>query len=134
MGQYNLKVMGDLEKMRKTIFERYGGFTVVSRVVLRFYDKILDSPATSAYFTGVDMKQLIDHQTKFIATLLGGPTSYTNDHLERVHARLGITEAAFLEAMDLMKDTLEEFNFETEDIRQIQDEMMSRKNYIVAKK
>ena len=120
--------------MRQTIFERYGGFSVVSKVVMSFYDKILDSPTTSSYFNGVDMKRLIDHQTKFFAALMGGPASYTNDHLEKVHARLGITEAAFMEAMVLMKDTLEEFDFQDDDIRQIQDEMMNRKNYIVAKK
>ena len=119
--------------MRQTIFERYGGFSVVSQVVMSFYDKILDSPVTSPYFSGIDMKRLIDHQIKFFAALMGGPASYTNDHLERVHARLSITEAAFMEAMVLMKDTLEEFNFLDEDIQLVADEMMSRKNYIVAK-
>ena len=65
---------------------------------------------------------------------MGGPASYTNDHLEKVHARLGITELAFMEALVLMKDTLEEFDFEDDDIQQVQDEMMNRKNFIVAKK
>jgi hemoglobin len=120
--------------MRQTIFERCGGFAVVSKVVMSFYDKVLDSPATNPYFSNVDMKRLIDHQTKFFAALMGGPASYTNDHLEKVHARLGITESAFMEALMLMKDTLEEFNFEDDDIQQVQDEMMNRKNYIVAKK
>jgi hemoglobin len=120
--------------MRQTIFERYGGFTRVSQVVMSFYDKILDSPVTSPYFSGIDMKRLIDHQTKFFAALMGGPASYTNDHLERVHARLGITEAAFKEALLLMKDTLEEFNFQEEDLQHVVDEMMGCKNYIVAKK
>ena len=101
---------------------------------MSFYDKIIDSPATNPYFSGVDMKRLIDHQTKFFAALMGGPASYTNDHLEKVHDRLGITEAAFMEALVLMRDTLEEFDFLDEDIQQVQDEMMSRKNYIVAKK
>ncbi len=120
--------------MRQTIFERYGGFSAVSRVVISFYDKILDSPVTSQYFSGIDMKRLIDHQTKFFAALMGGPASYTNDHLEKVHTRLGITEVAFMEALILMKDTLEEFDFMDEDIQLVQDEMMNRKNYIVAKK
>jgi len=120
--------------MRQTIFERYGGFSTVSQVVMSFYDKVLDSPATSPYFSGVDMKRLIDHQTKFFAALMGGPASYSNDHLEKVHARLGITEAAFLEALVMMKDTLEEHDFQDEDIQIVQDEMMARKNYIVAKK
>jgi len=120
--------------MRQTIFERYGGFSAVSRVVISFYDKILDSPVTNQYFSGIDMKRLIDHQTKFFAALMGGPASYTNDHLEKVHVRLGITEVAFMEALTLMKDTLEEFDFLDEDIQLVQDEMMNRKNYIVAKK
>lgn len=120
--------------MRQTIFERCGGFTIVSKVVMSFYDKVLDSPATSPYFSSVDMKRLIDHQTKFFAALMGGPASYTNDHLEKVHVHLGITEAAFMEATLLMKDTLEEFDFQDEDIQLIADEMMGRKNYIVAKK
>jgi hemoglobin len=120
--------------MRQTLFERCGGFATVSKVVMSFYDKVLESPATSPYFSRVDMKRLIDHQTKFFAALMGGPASYTNDHLEKVHTRLGITESAFMEALVLMKDTLEEHDFLDEDIRLVQDEMMSRKNYIVAKK
>lgn len=120
--------------MRQTIFERHGGFSTVSKVVMSFYDKILNSPTTSLYFSGVDMKRLIDHQTKFFAALMGGPASYTNDHLEKVHARLGITESAFMEAMTLMRDTLEEHDFRDDDIQQVQSEMMARKNYIVAKK
>jgi len=119
--------------MRQTIFERCGGFSSVSKVVMSFYDKILNSPVTSPYFSSVDMKRLIDHQTKFFAALMGGPASYTNDHLEKVHARIGITESAFLEALLLMKDTLEEYDFPDEDIQQVADEMIARKNYVVAK-
>ena len=62
---------------------------------------------------------------------MGGPVSYTNDHLEKVHARLGITEVAFLEALTLMKDTLEEFDFLDEDIQLVQDEMMSQLNILI---
>ena len=120
--------------MRQTIFERYGGFSKVSQVVMSFYDKILDSPVTSPYFSGIDMKRLIDHQTKFFAALMGGPASYSNEHLERIHARFGITETAFREATLLMKDTLEEFDFHDEDTQSVVDEMMGCKNYIVAKK
>lgn len=119
--------------MKRTIFERYGGFSSVSRVVMSFYDRILDSPLTSPYFANTDMKRLIDHQTKFIATVMGGPASYTNDHIERVHTRLGITEPAFLEAITLLRETLEDFNFDEEDIQSVEDEMMSRKHFIVSR-
>ncbi|MBE0409295.1 MAG: hypothetical protein IBX69_06140 [Anaerolineales bacterium] len=55
--------------MKRSIFERYGGFAKVNRIVSSFYDKVLDSPITSPYFVNIDMRRLIDHQTRFIASL-----------------------------------------------------------------
>lgn len=105
----------------------------MSKVVMSFYDKILSSPVTSPYFNGVDMRNLIDHQTRFITTVMGGPASYTNEHLERKHARHRITEAAFNEAVTLLKETLEDYDFEDEDVQVVMDELTSRKNYIVSR-
>jgi hemoglobin len=120
--------------MRSTIFQRYGGFANVSKVVMSFYDKVLDSPIASPYFANTDMKRLIDHQTKFIAQIMGGPASYTDEQLERVHAHLGITEVAFNETMELLTETLEDHDFSDDDIQHIQGEMMDRKNFVVAKR
>lgn len=117
--------------MHQTIFERYGGFTNVSRVVTAFYDKVLDSPVASPYFEHIDMRRLIDHQTRFIATLMGGPASYSDDHLARVHARLGITETAFAEVAELLRETLEDLDFEDEDVEAVVDLVMARKRVIV---
>jgi hemoglobin len=117
--------------MSRTIFERYGGFAHVSRVVSSFYDKMLDSPLTSPFFANTDMRTLIDHQTKFIAYLMGGPASYTDDHLERVHGRLRITEAAFNEAVLLLKETLEDHGFDDSDVGIVEDRILSKKNYII---
>jgi hemoglobin len=119
--------------MARTIFDRYGGFRKISKIVISFYDKVTSSPLTKSYFENTNMKRLIDHQTKFIASMMGGPASYTNEHLERVHARLGITEEAFYETVDLLKDTLEDYDFEDTDISAVEDEVMLRKNHIVKK-
>lgn len=119
--------------MARTIFDRYGGFTKISRIVMSFYDKMLSSPLTKRYFENINMKRLIDHQTKFIASMMGGPASYTNEHIERVHKHLGITEEAFTESVDLLKETLEDNDFEDGDVRAVEDEVMSRKNFVVTK-
>ena len=63
--------------MSDTLYQKYGGFGAISRVVIDFYDRLLDSETVGDYFDNVDMKRLIDHQTKFIAYLLGGPADYT---------------------------------------------------------
>ncbi len=119
--------------MPRTLFDRYGGFAQVSKIVSSLYDKILDSPLTSPYFEHVDMRRLIDHQTRFIATLLGGPASYTHEHLERVHQHLAITDEVFAEMVELLRETLEDFGFEDSDIGLVEDEIMSRRAYIVTK-
>jgi hypothetical protein len=84
----------EMRTMRQSLFERYGGFAKISKSVMSFYDKLLSSPMLSPYFAKTDMKRLIDHQTKFVSSLMGGPASYTSEHLERVHAHLNITEEA----------------------------------------
>ncbi len=94
---------------------------------------MLDSPVTSPYFANTDMKRLIDHQTKFIASMMGGPASYTPEHIERIHATLGISEQAFLETLELLQETLEDFDYESEDIASVTDEMMSYKNFVISK-
>jgi len=124
---------GENAPMKRTIFERYGGFGKVSRLVSSFYDRVLDSPVTARYFAHTDMRRLIDHQTKFIAYLMGGPASFTNDHLERVHAHLGITDEAFNTILNLLVETLEDFEYDDEDIRTIEDEFSNRKHLIVSR-
>ena len=81
------------------------GFAKISRVVSAFYDKILESRRTNPYFAGVDMRRLIDHQTKFIASIMGGPASYTNDQLERLDSHLAVSERSFSELAALLRET-----------------------------
>ena len=117
--------------MAETIFERYGGFAAVRRIVSDFYDRVLDSPVISHHFERVDMKRLLDHQARFISSVTGGPASYTDEHLRRVHERLGITAAEFREMLVLLAETLEDFDFEQADIDFVVHELRRRQGVIV---
>lgn len=59
-----------------TLFDKYGGFAAVSKLVMAFYDRILDSDQVGGYFEDIDMKRLIDHQTKFVASIMGGRPAF----------------------------------------------------------
>ena len=120
--------------MANTIFERCGGFASVSKLVLAFYDKALDSDVLADYFADVEMARLIDHQTKFFAALMGGPASYTNEHIRRVHATLGIDTAAFEEMSTLLEETLEEFDLADADIEAVMGEIRAREPFIVTRR
>lgn len=114
-----------------TIFERYGGFAAVRRIVSDFYDRVLDSPVIAHHFEKVDMKRLLDHQARFIAAITGGPASYTDEHLRRVHERLGITAAEFREMLALLTETLEDHDFDRSDVDFVAAELRRRQGVIV---
>jgi hemoglobin len=117
--------------VRLTIYDRCGGFSTVRRVVSDFYDRVLDSALLAKHFEDVQMTRLMDHQTRFIAYLMGGPASYTDDHLERVHGRLGITKPEFEEMVALLRETLEEHDFERADIELVDQELRRRERLVV---
>lgn len=119
--------------MSASLFEHYGGFAKISRVVSEFYDRMLESPNLAGYFKNTDMRRLVDHQTKFIASLMGGPAEYSNESLERSHARLNIDQASFDEMVNLLAETLEDFDFDDTDIKTLVAEMKSRTKFIVTR-
>lgn len=115
----------------QTLFEKYGGFSQVSRVVLSFYDTLLDSDEIGPYFDNTDMSRMVDHQTKFVASLLGGPASYTDTQLRQLHAHLSIKDSHFDELKVILRQTLEDFNFDAPDIETVLNEFENRRTLIV---
>jgi hemoglobin len=115
-----------------TVYERAGGFAKVRRVVSSFYDKALDSPLIAHHFEDVRMDRLIEHQTRFISFLMGGPASYTDEHLKHVHDRLGITLAEFDEMVELLTETLEDYDFAADDVAKVAHELRRREPVIVS--
>lgn len=117
--------------MAISMFERLGGFAKVRKIVSELYDRILDSDL-EPYFDGVDVRRLIDHQTKFIASVLGGPASFSDEHLERAHRSLGITLEHFGLLAELLRETLEDFELEPADIEFLLREVGARQSAIVS--
>jgi hemoglobin len=117
--------------MTTSLFQKYGGFAKVSRVVLTFYDKVLDSDQIGDFFDGVDMSKLVDHQTKFISSLLGGPASYSDERLRQLHSHLGISDADMDEMIRLLDEALDEHGFEPADRELVTREIEARRKFIV---
>jgi hemoglobin len=72
--------------MEQPLFQKYGGFSKVSKIVMALYDRLLDDDDIGPFFDDVDMSRIVDHQTKFISSLMGGPVSYTDDQIQKMHA------------------------------------------------
>ena len=107
------------------------GLPRVSRVVLTFYDKALDSDQIGEFFEEIDMKRLVDHQTKFISSLLGGPASFADERLKHLHSNHDISDQDLDEMAKLLAEALEEHGFEPADCKTVVHEIESRRSYIV---
>ncbi len=119
--------------MADTIFERYGGFAAVRRIVSDFYDRAVDSPVLSHHFEHVDMRRLLDHQARFISELEHLVVAHGFEHLRRIHERLGITTGEFREMLALLAETLEDFGFDQADVDVVVQELRRRQGVIVTR-
>jgi hemoglobin len=114
-----------------TMFERYGGLPFVTRFVLKFYDRVLASPELARFFADTDMQRLVEHQAKFISSIMGGPASYSNAALREAHAHLRVDDRAFDEMVGLFKVTLEEFKIADADVGAIMADLNAHRVHIV---
>ena len=117
--------------MAQTIFQKIGGFSTVSRVVSDFYDRVLDSEKVGDFFEDIAMDRLIDHQTKFMASLMGGPASYSDDQVAHAHAQLDVDADSFDELVDILCSTLADHGVASADVDLIRAEVEGRRQLIV---
>lgn len=120
--------------MRTGVFEKLGGFARVRLLVSEFYSRVLESETLAPYFEGVDMRRLIDHQTKFISSATGGPASFTDEHLERAHRHLAVQPEHFDEMAEVLAETLEDFEIDPAIIERILAQVTAVRHRIVSRR
>ena len=119
--------------MAGTTFEKYGGFATVSRVVMTFYEHVLEDDEVGHYFDDIDMARLMDHQTKFVASLMGGPMAMSDDRLAAVHKHLMITDREFDVIAQLLGRAMQEHGMEGGDIADMTRQIEGKRGLIVGK-
>ncbi|WP_170480220.1 group I truncated hemoglobin [Ruegeria arenilitoris] len=119
--------------MSQSIYEKYGGFKAISRIVITFYEMALDSEEIGFHFENIDLPRLIDHQTKFVSSLVGGPASFSDDRIEAVHRHLNISHAHFDEMSALFREALEMHGMAEEDVNLAIDAIEEKRSIIVTR-
>lgn len=117
--------------MDKTLFDHYGGFSAVSRIVMDLYDRLLEDDDIGPFFDDVAMPRVIDHQTKFVSSLMGGPASYTDDQIRKLHDHLPIRDAHFNTLATILKQTLLDHGVEEEHADAVVGEFAARRTLVV---
>ena len=114
-----------------SLFEKYGGFAALYPLVGEFYDAVLESDIVSYIFEPISMDALIEHQTKFLAVIMGGPGEYNDDKLKSAHGKFKITETEWNEVVEILINTLSNFEVEEYDIEILTNLINSKKTLIV---
>ncbi len=117
----------------QTIYEKYGGFKTISRIVMSFYEMALDSDGIGVHFEDIDMPRLIDHQTKFVSSLVGGPASFSDERIEAVHRHLKISHDDFDEMAELFGEALAMHGMSEADIQIALSAIEGKRAIIVAR-
>lgn len=117
--------------MPTTLFDKYGGFSVVSKIVLDLYDRLLDDDDIGPFFDEIDMARIVDHQTKFVSSLMGGPASYTDDQIQKMHARLTIADQHFDQLKQILRETMIDHGISAEDAASVVAAFEARRTLVV---
>ena len=121
--------------MSTSLYDQLGGFSSVRKLVSSFYDKVLDDEDVAPFFENTSMSDLIDHQTKFWAALLGGPASYTDEQLYAIHETMGVKDNHFETILELAIETLEDQGIDQKHIDDIAEQLKAhRPNIVIAEK
>ena len=91
------------------------------------------TPNLARYFINSDMEVLIRHQVQFIAFVMGKPAAfYEGMDMEAAHANSKISDRSFEDVIDVLEETLRDFEVEELDIIEIINKAKSLKKQIVS--
>jgi len=117
--------------LNNSLFERLGGFARIRLIVSDLYDRLLDSENLRPYFENTDVRRLIDHQTKFVSALMGGPVSFSNEHLARAHGHLGISPEDYVEMAEIFRETLEDHDLPQVEVDRLHAHIVSLQEHVL---
>lgn len=113
------------------MFDKYGGFSAVSKIVLDLYERLLDDDDLGPFFDDVEFSKIVDHQTKFVSSIMGGPASYTDHQIQKLHSHLPITAAHFAKLAEILTQVLKDHGVEDEDAAEIVGGFAQRRDIVV---
>ena len=106
--------------MAQTLFDKYGGVPAVTVIVRDFYKRVMRRPNLRRYFVNVSLENLILHQIAFVSMAMGKtPHDYAGRSMKEAHRGIGITNASFDLAAELLADALTAGGVEAPDVESV---------------
>lgn len=116
---------------QQSMFDKYGGFSVVSKIVLDLYERLLDDDDLGPFFDEVEFARIVDHQTKFVSSVMGGPASYSDTQIQKLHSHLAIKDAHFDKLAMILSQVLHDHGVADADAEKIVGDFAARRQLVV---
>jgi hemoglobin len=79
----------------KTLYDLVGGEANVRAVLASLYDRLFEDRMVGFLFEGKDKQRIVELQTAFTCSFLGGPERYDGKPLPQAHASLPLLPGHF---------------------------------------
>jgi len=102
-----------------TLYERLGEREGIRAVVDDFYDRLRADDLLGPFFEDADVELLRRTQTDFLCEAAGGPEAYDATPVREAHLHLPFTPEHIQRAVELLEESLAEFDVPEEDARTV---------------
>ena len=133
-GSSDTKVIDEVPKDEKPLFEKIGGEGAVDAAVDLFYRKVLADEELAPFFEATDMEEQHKKQKAFLTMAFGGPNNYSGADMTKAHAKLvkdGMGEKHFNLVISHLGATLTELEVPEELITQAANIALSVKDDVL---
>ena len=122
---------------QQTLYERLGGYDVISHIIDEFLKKMWTDPQVGRYFVGMgtDTRNQLRQKNKLLMCKnTGGPCKIISRDMKLAHSGLGITDSDWQVAVRHLMDTLKALKIGEQEQQDLLQIIGGLKGYIVEHK
>ena len=119
---------------QQTLYERIGGYDVISQIIDEFLKKMWVDPQVGRYFVGMgtDTRNQLRQKNKLLMCKnTGGPCRIISRDMKLAHRGLGITDSDWQVAVKHLVDTLNSLKISEQEQQELLQIISGLKEYIV---
>lgn len=115
----------------QTLYEQIGGAPTVDKLIVAFYQHVLNDPLLSPFFEHTSIEKLTNMQRSFFAVALGGPVPDAKISLYEAHQGRGIQVKHLTRFTEHLMDTLREIGVEEADAKKVYERIATYSNDVL---
>ena len=103
-------MLSELRSMATTLYEQLGGEARLRLIIDTFIDRVFQDAMIGFFFRHADKRRIKEMEFQLTARFLGADIEYRGRPLDEVHAKHPIMGGQFARRLQILRETLEEFD------------------------